>query len=369
MPNTIANVLTGVATLEVGAPAGNRAEWSNEQALTGSHSVKLSKLSGDYGSTSVKMDAVGAAAALTMQNFEDQAGGALEWGYMSWRSAVNAYWSQLEYRFKDPTSESYVDVTIQIDVMALGGAAWLAQSLTDADMCGIYGWSEMDGAFSDFAIEAISGLVAKVDAAAPLQVVATGSATDWTLQHVKVELWETVPPMTGGHVEYIDCVYVNSVVYNFEPGDAETAGIVLSAPFTEVGYTEDGVTMEYTADTADIEVEEETFPIDRVITKETCQVTCNMAESSLYNIDKAMAGSLLSGSILKLGAGTMKQITLQIRGTNPAGYTRAVLIPLCTATGAVGQSYKKGEKTVVPVTFQALKTTGNPAVTIVDNAL
>ncbi|HUT68929.1 MAG TPA: hypothetical protein VMW86_10345 [Dehalococcoidales bacterium] len=369
MAKTISNVLTGVATLEVAAPAGNRAEWSTEQFLTGSHSVKLSKISGDYGSTSVKMTASGAAAALTLQNFEDQAGGALEWGYMSWRSATNAYWAQLEYRFKDPTTESYVDVTIQIDVMALGGAAWLAQSLTDADMCGIYGWSEMDGAFADFAIEAISGVVAKVDAAAPLQVVASGSATDWTLEHVKVELWETVPPMTGGHVEFIDGVYLNSVFYNFEPGDAETAGIVLSAPYTEVGYTEDGVTMTYTADEADIDVEEETFSIDRVITKETCEVTCNMAESSLFNIDKAMAGSLLSGSILKLGAGTNKKITLQIRGTNPAGYTRAIMIPSCTATGAVGMSYRKGEKTVVPVTFQALKTADHPAVTIVDNAL
>ena len=365
----IANVLVGDAVLEVGNPAGNRAEWSTEQALTGSYSVKLSKMSGDYGSTSVKMTTSGAAAILTMQNFEDQAGGALEWGYMSFRQAVSAYWSQLEYRFKDPTSESYVDVTIQIDVMALGGAAWLAQSLTDADMCGIYGWSEMDGAFSDFALEAISGLVAKVDAAAPLQVVATGSTTDWTLEHVKVELWETVPPMTGGHYEYIDCVYLNSVVYNFEPGDAETAGIVLSAPFTEVGYTEDGVTITYTADTTDIEVEEETFPIDRALTKETCEVTCNMAESSLYNIDKAMSGSVLSGSILTLGAGVLKEITLQIRGTNPAGYTRAILIPKCTATGAVAMAYKKGEKTVVPVTFQALKTTGHAAVSIVDNAL
>ena len=37
MAETIANVLTGVATLAVDAPAENRAEWSDEQvsALTG----------------------------------------------------------------------------------------------------------------------------------------------------------------------------------------------------------------------------------------------------------------------------------------------------------------------------------------------
>ena len=139
--------------------------------------------------------------------------------------------------------------------------------------------------------------------------------------------------------------------------------------FTEVGYTEDGVTVTYTVDTNDIEVDEETFPIDNVITKETAEVTCNMAESSLFNMDKAMGGSLLSGSILKLGAGTQKKLTLQIRGTNPAGFTRAIQMPSCIATGAVGMAYTKGAKTIVPVTFRALKTANNPAVTIVDNAL
>ena len=126
--------------------------------------------------------------------------------------------------------------------------------------------------------------------------------------------------------------------------------------------------MEYTADTADIEVEEETFPVDRVITKETVSITCNMAESSLYNIDKAMAGAVLSGSILTLGNGVMKTMNLRLTGTNPAGFTRMIHIPLATSTGAVGMPYKKGEKTVVPVTFHALKSANSEVCTIVDNA-
>ena len=128
------------------------------------------------------------------------------------------------------------------------------------------------------------------------------------------------------------------------------------------------MTIEYTGDTADIEVEEETVPIDRVLTKETIQITCNMAESSLYNIDKAMAGSVLVGSLLTVGAGGNKTMNLIITGTNPAGLIRQILIPLATSTGAVAMSYRKGEKTVVPVTFQALKSANEPALTIVDNA-
>lgn len=365
MAKTIANVLTGVAVLEVGTPVGNRAEWSDEQHQSGSHSVKLSKLSGDYGSTSVQLNATGNALAQTLTDFQAQA---LVWGWSHFRQAVNAYWEQMELHFVDPAcSDNWVDVTVQADVMALGGAAWVAKDLTVSNVCFFGGWNRLDGSFANWVPAAISGIVAACAAAAPLQT-AVASLGTWTLTRVKIELWETVPPMTGGHYVFIDDIVVDGVTYTLEPGTAASAAIILGAPFTEVGYTEDGVTMTYTADQADVDVEEETFSIDRVITKEKIEVTCNMAESSLFNVDKAMAGALLSGSILKLGAGINKKITLQIRGTNPAGFIRAILIPCCTATGAVGMSYKKGAKTVVPVTFQAIKTANAAAVTIVDNA-
>jgi len=364
MAKTIGNVMTGVAILEVGAPVGNRAEWSDVQHQTGSHSVKLSKLSGDYGSTSVAIDATGNAAAQTALDFQTQT---LVWGWSHFRQAVNAYWEQMELHFVDPNNgDNWVDVTVQVDVMALGTEVWLAKDLAGTDMCFFGGWNILDGSFSNWAPAAISGVVAALNAAAPLQAAVASLAT-WTLTRIKIELWETVPPMTGGHYVYIDDIVIDGVTYTLEPGGT-TAGILLSAPFTEVGYTADGVTVTYTADEADIDVEEETFSIDRVITKEVAEVTCNMAESSLFNIDKAMAGSVLSGGILKLGGGVNKKITLQIRATNPADFIRAILIPSCTAVGAVGMAYKKGDKTVVPVTFRALKTTGHAAVTMVDNA-
>jgi hypothetical protein len=367
MTKTIANVLVGVATLEVGTPVGNRAEWSDEQHNSGDYSVKLSKLEGNYGSTSVQINTTGNAAAQTLTDFQTMA---LHWGWWHFRQAVNAYWEQMELRFTDPANpDNWVDVTVQADVMAMGAAAWVQKTLVaGTNVCYFGGWNNHDGSFANWAPALITGVVAAADAAAPLQVVAHGSLGTWTLTRVKLELWETVPPMTGGHYVFVDDIEIDGVVYTLEPGTTASAAIILSAPFTEVGYTEDGVTMTYTAETADIDVVEETYSIDRVITKEITEVTCNMAESSLFNIDKAMAGALLSGNILKLGAGVNKKITLQIRGTNPAGFIRAILIPSCTATGAVGMAYKKGVKTVVPVTFQALKTPNAAAVTIVDNA-
>jgi hypothetical protein len=155
--------------------------------------------------------------------------------------------------------------------------------------------------------------------------------------------------------------------YAIEPGGNAPA-LSLSSAFTEIGYTEDGVTMEYNAETADIDVEEETFSIDRVLTKETCTVTCNMAESTLINLNLAMAGSLLEGSIIELGGGTMKTMNLKLEGTNPEGYLLAIMMPKCTTMGTVGTAYKKGEKNVIPIALQALKSSGSPAVTIVYNA-
>jgi len=125
--------------------------------------------------------------------------------------------------------------------------------------------------------------------------------------------------------------------------------------YVEAGYTEDGVTLTYTANESDINVEEETFPIDRVIDTESLEVTCNMAESSLYNMDKAIAGSVLAGSVITIDGGVNKEMSIKIVGTNPAGYARTIEIPLATATGAVSMPYRKAQKTVVPVTFQALK--------------
>lgn len=140
----------------------------------------------------------------------------------------------------------------------------------------------------------------------------------------------------------------------------------IGGAYAEVGYTEDGVNMEYNADTADIETEEETFPIARVVTKERLSITCNMAEASLINIDKAMAGSVYAGSTITLGGGLIKEMSLRLIGKNPAGFNRTITLPLATSTGMVGMRYRKGEKTIVPVTFQALKGAGDVA-TIVDS--
>jgi len=136
-------------------------------------------------------------------------------------------------------------------------------------------------------------------------------------------------------------------------------GVAGAGAAVSVGYTEDGVTLEYGADVADIEVEEETFPINRVLTKETITVICNCAESSIANIGYGIAGAdgavtpVIIGKVA--GGGVLQTCSLKVVGTNPAGFDRTIVIAYAHPTGTVGMAYKKGEKTVVPMSFVAYK--------------
>lgn len=353
MVNTIANVLVGVATLSIREPNDAIAEWSTAQKHAGSYSVKLYKGgSGNDGSTHFQFTP---PTGITMAAWTPAVATNSFWRHLQ---AITANWVQMEFRFEDPNSDAWAEITAVPLQGALGTGAWVQQVLANITPCGYGGVGELGASFFNWGPLTDANLVE----AAILGEAAVTDPSDWILSRVRLELWEATPVRTC----YVDTVEIMGVTYTIEPGGTAPA-IELGSPFTEVGYTEDGVSLAYTADEADVEVEEETFPINRVITKETLAVTCNMAESSLYNIDKAMAGSVLSGSILTLGNGVNKTMNLKIAGTNPAGYSREIFVPLATATGAVGMSYKKGEKTIVPVTFQALKG-DSPACTIVDNA-
>ena len=364
MAKTIANVLVGVAKLFVRQPNDAIAEWMSDQYQAGSHSVKLTKRgSGNAGSTHLQLTP---PAGITFTTFCANATTGAPTAYSFYhkcQDGVTGNYVQFEFRFEDPDSEAWCEFTV-VGLQGFAGlGVWTLEDLTtDAAVAnaGYGGIGEMGGSFFEWGtLIAVTGAAAAISAA-------EASVTDcgpWIMTRVRLELWEPEP----SRYCYVDTVTINGVVYAIEPGSATAAGLSLSSPYTEIGYTEDGVSLEYTVAESDINVEEETFPIGREITGETLAVTCNMAESSLANIDKAMAGAVLSGSILKLGGGINKTMSIKIEGTNPAGFHRAIQIPLVTATGAVGMSYRKGTKTIVPVTFTALKGDSDVC-TIVDNA-
>ena len=147
-----------------------------------------------------------------------------------------------------------------------------------------------------------------------------------------------------------------------------TPGTAVGGVTTEFGYTKDGVTIEYSSSVNDIEVEEETFAIKRVIQKEEFTVTCNLSENLLANLENAMAGALTGGAgIVDLGGGAQRAMALKFTGVAPGGTTRTIYIPYANPVGTVGMAYKKGEETLIPASFKAYQgVSGADVVTITD---
>ncbi len=150
---------------------------------------------------------------------------------------------------------------------------------------------------------------------------------------------------------------------------AGVADVLITYPVggvaVDAGYTVDGVIWEGATETFDVMVEEETLPIERIILTETAAIIVNMAEASLFNIDKAIPGGLLAAATISIGGGAIKEMTVEIVGTTPTGGTRTITLALCTAVGTVSTPYQKGAIQVVPVRFEALKGAG-AGCTIVD---
>lgn len=356
MAKTIANVLVGVAKLLVRQPNDSIAEWDTDHAQAGTHSAKLYKSgSGNAGSTHLELSGL-TSRGITMSHV---AADPTDFSFYYWLSGALGNYVQFEMRFEDPDSEAWAEITVvnQQTKTPVSPEAWVQETLAGADLCGIGGHAE-DG--TPFFLWDLS--VTITDMATDCNTQGCTDAGAFILERVRLELWEATPVRTA----YIDTVEIDGTTYTIEPG-GDAPGISLDSAFTEVGYTEDGVTMEYSAEQADIIVHEETFPIGSALTAESISVTCNMAEASLVNLNNAMAGAVLSGNKITFGAGVNKTMNLKIEGTSPAGYHRAIHIPLAVAGGTVGMSYKKGEKTLVPVTFKALKGDSD-ACTIFDNA-
>jgi len=357
MGKEVDNVLVGLATLSIRQPNDALAEWSREQAYAGSYSAKLHKGgSGNAGST--HLQALFPDSAIDVDAFVADP---TDYGFWYYYSAVTGNFVQFELLFKDPNSEGWMELTVVPHQNTLGDgptAGWAQKSLALTDKIGYGGRSETNEPFFDWDLgdtiaEGVTG---------PLGQAAAPVVGDWQLRRVRLELWEPTPERTA----YVDSLEVDGTVYTVEPGGT-VPGMSLSSPYTEVGYTEDGVIVEYSAEGTDVEVEEETFPIGWKLNKEGYKVTCNMAEASLFNMDKAMSGSVLSGSIIRLGGGVAKTVSLLITGLNPAGFTRSIMIPKAVAVGAVSTSYTLDGKQVVPVTFQALKPSADEdAVQVVD---
>lgn len=121
-----------------------------------------------------------------------------------------------------------------------------------------------------------------------------------------------------------------------------------------IGYTIDGVNMTVSSSLFDAKVEENEGTIIRRLTDQEVKVALNVAEGTIANLAAAIPGSDLTGAIITIGGSGLQEHRLTLRGTTPAGRDRVIVLSKVNPTGEVTTPYKKGEITVVPMTFSAL---------------
>ncbi len=143
-------------------------------------------------------------------------------------------------------------------------------------------------------------------------------------------------------------------VANVLVGDASiTLGVGVLARV--IGYTVDGATMTVRTSKADIKVEEDDGTIIRRLIDQEVDVTLNVAEGAMADLAAAIPGAVAtSPTITTIGGGTLQSHRLTLVGINPAGLPRVIVLTAVNPTGEVGVPYKKGEVSVVPMTFSAL---------------
>jgi len=143
--------------------------------------------------------------------------------------------------------------------------------------------------------------------------------------------------------------------------------IALYIDDTEIGYTEDGVKDIHTVEYYDIEADQSTLLLGKKKIKERKTVQVNVEEATLDNIKIAMGeeNSVSNdGSWKRLsfsGGTTVTEHVLRFEGLAPGtDKTRKLHIFKAVAVEVGEMAYKKGEKTLVPVTFEAVADTTKP---------
>ena len=135
-------------------------------------------------------------------------------------------------------------------------------------------------------------------------------------------------------------------------GGLEEAGLLPITGF----YTMDGVTMTISSSFADIKVEENVGTIIRRLTDQEVKVTINIAEGALANLVASIAGSKINvaGTIVTIGSGGLQEFSLVLVGLDPDATPRTITLTKVNPVGEVGIPYKKGEVSIVPVTFACI---------------
>lgn len=132
-----------------------------------------------------------------------------------------------------------------------------------------------------------------------------------------------------------------------------------------VGGTEAGVTVTFNPTTQDLNIEEQPTPVAVAVNTATLQITCNLSEETLFNVNMAWGnggtiavtppGAGQPGkSVLSLST-NFQQMAVALVGKNQLGYARVLEIPQVVSAGQVQTAYRRAaQQRLYPLTLNAV---------------
>jgi hypothetical protein len=135
----------------------------------------------------------------------------------------------------------------------------------------------------------------------------------------------------------------------------------------EVGFTDDGIQLNYNPTVKEIEVDEVIPAVKRFLNGEKCSVLAKLAQATLANLNRAISGSTLTPTAaggsnsaidtLEFGSGGLIEKMVGFEGLSPAGGFRMFIGYIATAQANVQLAFKRAEKLVIPVEFSLVADT------------
>jgi hypothetical protein len=136
------------------------------------------------------------------------------------------------------------------------------------------------------------------------------------------------------------------------------------AAFTDPGFTDDGVEMDYTPSMKKIMVDELSSPVKQVITAEDLVIAVKLAETTLQNLFYALAGGVLvSATEITLGGLTIpNEFVLGFIGPSPStpNAVREGVIYRVIQKQAVKAHYQRKDKQIYQCQFEAMADSSFP---------
>lgn len=145
-----------------------------------------------------------------------------------------------------------------------------------------------------------------------------------------------------------------------EPADSNISSTFSASGWTDIGGTQDGVTVSFEREFFELEADQIVDVPESRETKRVATVKTNMAEVTLTNLKYALGSGTVTASASystfepdDVGASQAPTYwALCFVGKAPGLFNRRAFFRKCLSVESVESAYKKGEQTLYPVTWK-----------------